>query len=115
MNTNTTERNNGDEQRVNAATLDVIAQAIQSITELRKERAAINMEINAVIAGIESKGIDRQAFKVALKVHEMDAGEFDSFSFGLITCIKAVKEAQLELPFSDPGESEVAEEAREAL
>jgi len=67
---------------------DVINQAIMNamneIKTLVSERSAINAKITAVIEGLEAKGVNRHAFRYAMKVEGMDETQRSSLDLSYV-------------------------------
>lgn len=82
----------GNEEMPNIPEANEINEAIEEIAALKIDRNLINQKINAVITDMESKGIARAAFKLAIKVHEMDECERDSLTFGFNVCRDAMNQ-----------------------
>lgn len=59
-----------------------IAEAAARISELKKDRAAINQDIAAVIETLEANGINRHAFRFALRYWESNETTREGFDIG---------------------------------
>lgn len=60
---------------------DAAVKAIEAIKGFRAEREDTNAGIEAVITGLEAMGLNRHAFKMALKYSEMDENQRKNFDF----------------------------------
>lgn len=76
--------------RFNAEIQNVITGAMEKIDALEANRAAINAEINAVIEDMESRGINRHAFRYVKGLMKMSERKREGYDTSYMLCRQAV-------------------------
>jgi len=67
-----------------------IADAVETINELKAQRSLINAQITAVIEDVEAQGINRHAFRFAMKFLEMATEQREGLDFSLAVARSAM-------------------------
>ena len=89
-NPESTENTDGGGVAVTPRPNDVINQsvtkAVDDINALKEERAVINSRIRVIIEELESKGINRHAFRYAMRVLEMSKDQRAGLDLSYMLC-----------------------------
>ncbi len=97
-------------QPIKDAAVKAIEKIIEKIQGYKDERENSNAKIEAEIAGLEAMGVNRHAFKMALKYSEMDENQRKNFDFAYNLVREAIGQPLQPDLFEEPPTSTAADD-----